>query len=268
MKMNRLILAAALVALGLFLGVGATSAATTRIFSGPETPLVDTGGILDQIYGLNNLIRVDDRWDQIWSPSSGDVTVKAKFAAFEQDFGYIPQNIDGSFNETDFVRLFKVSGHTNGIHFMASTVPFHSHNANFVWALNPSGAPMWTSQPNSAIDGFDHMVTWYIADNDGINDHLTGTFVLAWEDLYGGGDRDFNDLVVEVHITQVPLPGSFWILSSGFISLVGFRIKIKMKPPKASTYTVKKDRRLARSALPHSIPQHRADPYFHIHHLR
>jgi len=87
---------------------------------GPETPLVGPGGILDQIYGLGNLQRVDDSGvlpnDQIWlNPGTGFAQAQAKFAGFAQDFGYIPKNRDGEFNNTDFVSLFDVASGTNGI---------------------------------------------------------------------------------------------------------------------------------------------------------
>jgi hypothetical protein len=100
---------------GIFLGGGTAAAATTGILPGPETPLVGAGGILDQIYGLGNLQRIDDDFDQIWFPANGTASTTAKFAAFTQDVGYIPQNNDGMFNSADFVHLFNVPGGTEGI---------------------------------------------------------------------------------------------------------------------------------------------------------
>lgn len=45
--------------------------------------------------------------------------------------------------------------------------------------------------------------------------------ILAWEDLSGGSDGDFQDLVVLVRdIIPVPLPAAVWLLLSGF-GLVG-----------------------------------------------
>ena len=223
MKKNRFTFAVILFILGCVLGMGPAGAATTVIWPGPETPLVQTSGILDQVYGLGNLVRVDDNWDQIWSPSMVDATAKTKLAAFGQDFGYIPQNIDGTFNASDFVSLFNVAGGMSGTGLSGPNAFFNSGNTPFIWALNPSGAPMWTSRTSDNTDEIDHMVTWSIVDNDEKSDNPIGRYVIAWEDLKGGGDRDFNDLVVEVHITQVPLPGAIWFFSSGLIGIAGFK---------------------------------------------
>ena len=210
-----------LLSAGVFLAGGTTNAASTAILPGGETPLEGVGGILDQLYGIGNLARVDDNFDQIWSPASGTATATAKFAAFTQDFGYIPQNNDGVFNRADFVHLFYVPGGTDGINLPATTATLTSGHVNFLWALDPSGAPLWTSRPSQNRDSLDHMVTWQILGNEGNPDNNIGAFVIAWEDLRGGGDRDFNDLIVEVDIASAPIPASVWLFGSGLLGLGG-----------------------------------------------
>ena len=216
--MKKIAIGLLLISFEIFLAGGTAAAATTGILPGPETPLVGAGGILDQIYGLGNLQRVDDDLDQIWFPANGTATTTAKFASFTQDVGYIPQSNDGMFNNADFVHLFDVPGGTNGIGLGGPSGTLNSGIVNFIWALDPSGAPLWTSLPGQNSDSLDHMVTWLITGGQG---NTAGNWVIAWEDLPGGGDRDFNDIVLEVNVAPVPIPAAVWLFGSGLLGLIG-----------------------------------------------
>lgn len=216
--MKNLAMRLLLSALGILLGGGTAAAATTGIEPGPETPLAAPGGVLDQLYGLDNLRRIDDDIDHIWSPASGSATAVAKLADFTQDVGYIPDlNGNGIFDDS-FVPLFSVPGSTEGIGLAGPSGNLNSGEAVFVWALNPSGAPQWTSRPSENSDGLDHMVTWEII---GGAENNIGNWVIAWEDLAGGGDRDFNDIVVEANVAPVPVPAAVWLFGSGLLGLIG-----------------------------------------------
>lgn len=49
-----------------------------------------------------------------------------------------------------------------------------------------------------------------------------GMYLLAWEDLYGGGDRDYQDMVVVTQsISPVPLPGALLLFGAGLAG-IGF----------------------------------------------
>jgi len=216
--MKKIIIVIALLSLGPFLWAGTAAAALTGI----EGSLDEPAGILDTLYGLINLQRVDDGIDQTWWPANGSATAQAKYAMFTQEFGYIPQNNDGTF--TNFMHLFTVPGGTNGIGFGGPSATLSSGNVNFLWALDPSGAPLWTSRESQNSDVLDHMVTWELMT-------VPNTWVIAWEDLPGsladGSDRDFNDLVVEVSMRPVPIPAAIYLLGAGFVGLVGLRKKNK-----------------------------------------
>ena len=225
--MKKLAISLFLLSFGIFLVAGTATAATTGINPASNLIAPAPGGILDTLYGLSNLQRVDDFGvlpnDQIWSiRDTGFAQAQAKFANFAQDFGYIPDlNGDGNFNES-FMPLFSVPSGTNGIFSSGPSDNLVGGPVNFIWALNPSGAPLWTSLPDQNSDSFDHMVTWLITGNEGQGQgNEVGNFVIAWEDLPGGGDRDFNDIVVEVNVAPVPIPAAVWLFGSGLLGLIG-----------------------------------------------
>jgi Domain of unknown function (DUF4114) len=67
-------------------------------------------------------------------------------------------------------------------------------------------------------DGTDHMYAYGPLSGD---PRWEGQYVQAWEDLNGGGDRDYQDFVVTLtDITPVPLPAALPLLMSG-LGLMG-----------------------------------------------
>ncbi len=70
-------------------------------------------------------------------------------------------------------------------------------------ALEGDGAPALFSDPNLNADGFDHEI-----DNDEPGNS-------NWEDLAGGGDGDFNDLNLDITVTEIPAEDGDDTLSGG-----------------------------------------------------
>jgi len=179
-----------------------------------EPDLIGEGGILDTVYGLENLQRIDDNLDRYWNVSGVEVAVTsvAKHAGFSQNFGFIDG--DGDFTSLLFVPDMNVQ---------SSAFTINDSGSPFRFGLDPSGSTLFSSDPldNIYCHGHycsqpdDHMVSWLIT--DGV---YAGDYVLAWEDLKHLGDRDYNDLVVRVSgASVVPLPSSIVLFMSGMLGL-------------------------------------------------
>lgn len=70
-------------------------------------------------------------------------------------------------------------------------------------------------------DGTDHMYAYGPLDGGLTNPEWTGDYIQAWEDLPGGGDRDYQDFVASLtDITPVPLPAAAWLFGSGLLALL------------------------------------------------
>ncbi|HHJ35572.1 MAG TPA: hypothetical protein ENJ87_07390 [Gammaproteobacteria bacterium] len=180
-----------------------------------EPDLIGSGGILDNVFGLGNLQRVDDELDQYWNVVAGEVNVTAvaKYAGFTQDFGFI----DTDDNFTSLLYVPYANDQSNTFSLAESGSPFR-------FGLDPSGSPLFSSAPEDNVfcgwfycsGPYDHMVSWLVTDGE-----FAGDYVLAWEDLRKLGDHDYNDLVVRVSgVSVVPVPAALWLFGSGILGLV------------------------------------------------
>ena len=212
--------------LGLFLAlllvmqVSTVYAAFTDVLPTPnpgEESLLGAGNVLDTLYGLGNLVRVDDTVDQWWKYCGGDTTnVEAlvKYAGYNQNFGYIDDS-------NVFNSVVTVTG--NG--YTSDTASFTmADSGNPFRFADSAGGNLWSSYVYQNGDGFDHMVTWEILDPK--TQLPTCRYVIAFEDTFNGGDQDYNDLVLEVQgvrPTVVPEPATMFLLGSALFGLVGLR---------------------------------------------
>jgi hypothetical protein len=84
------------------------------------------------------------------------------------------------------------------------------------------GGNVFTAEAARNPDKIDHVVAFALSDSPYL--------ILAYEDLYGGGDRDYNDVIVAVDIgkaniqrlVSAPEP-STWMILTGFMGLALFQ---------------------------------------------
>ena len=206
-------------------GLYSSVQATTIMPSPNEPDLMGAGGILDSHFGLGNLQSIDGNDDQMWAGlAKCDVSVVAKHSAYSHSFGYI----DDSGN---YVSLMSNIGDVSG-----QSASFHAGNsgAPFRFGLDSAYEPLWSSAMKGNADGGkDHMISWLITGGK-----HAGDYVIAWEDLHGLGDHDYNDVVLRVSgvhqhrhqhqhgdghpgVSAVPVPAAVWLFVSGLVGVIG-----------------------------------------------
>ena len=206
-------------------GLYTSAQATTIMSSSGEPDLLGAGGILDSNFGLGNLQSIDGNDDQMWAGlAMCNVSVVAKHSAYSHSFGYI----DDSDNYVSVLsNIGDVSGQSASFNAGNSDAPFR-------FGLDSAYEPLYSSAMNGNPDGGkDHMVSWLITGGK-----HAGDVIIAWEDLHGLGDRDYNDVVLRlsgVHqhqhrhqhgggdpgVSAVPVPPAVWLFVSGLVGVVG-----------------------------------------------
>ena len=98
----------------------------------------------------------------------------------------------------------------------------------FGFYLSVQGQGTFYSQTERNADGVDHLYAYQGTGTPFLTGPLrreifsSEDYILAWEDLNGGGDRDYQDFVAVVQdITPVPLPTPVLLLISGLVGLAG-----------------------------------------------
>ncbi|MFC4308004.1 DUF4114 domain-containing protein [Steroidobacter flavus] len=229
------------------LGLAAAQANALCTFDGSGEPSLQ--GSFNSLLGANTLSAtascLDDGNDASWTTvgSIGQIDIMLELAGNAETnvFGVYDLNnpnarlsiFDGADSAGDqaVLRLRQtVNGWRVSVQEVGSTTWTHQFisTSAFGFYLSTQNEGTFYSQTARNADGEDHMYAYQGTGTPFLTGSLAGEYfsrqdyLLAWEDLRGGGDRDYQDFVAVVQdITPVPLPTAVWLLISGLVGLAG-----------------------------------------------
>ncbi|MCC6681386.1 MAG: DUF4114 domain-containing protein [Phycisphaeraceae bacterium] len=177
-----------------------------------------TFSVTDSVSFTNGAItaqRVDDENDLLFSGEMFDAESQAVFATRSQTFGYMPGASGGTFQQLIAVtgNQYNVSGAVANMQVNAPIRLARMDNDYLV-----------TSQPSDNSDGLDHMITYSI---QGLNT-TQQVMVIFFEDLPqqdSFADFDYNDLVVELRLAEIPEPGTISMLAGLVLMVMPRRLR-------------------------------------------
>jgi len=174
--------------------------------------------IEDELFGTESDEPLDmastggDGTDQFWNANFTFASAEAKFAAYEQTFGYRLGTEGGTFQQ-----LFQLSGSGYSVQGDADLSGISGQTIR--WGRGGQGRFL-SSRNSDNTDAHDHMVTYQILDApDGGLAQLT--WLVFWEDRFVNepSDLDYNDLVVEIKANVIPEPAGITLLALGMLGL-------------------------------------------------